>query len=262
MARHRKTRSSVKRDRREDGAVLMIVMLILLTATALAGVALQATEYELRSAGFGRSAVQTQYVSESAMVTTLSWVEALALDNKLVIEHLNPWNARNAAGETPKQSQFGEPELLPGNSQDANRTTWLQQVSLRPVTIPPLTVKGANGDPIGTFGPRVNYNPGNESVTDDPLVVIDPLVTDYVVDMYDCQWLDGIGSPGSQVNQGGSGKIKVQHLYCVITSRGRSFLFGGQTRKWKTASGEDYLANRFALAHDSRGTIVSPPIPR
>lgn len=252
---NRQLRKVRRRARREEGAVMMIVMLILLTATALAGVAMQATEYELRAAGFGRSAVQTQYVSETAMVTTLSWVEALALDNKLVTEHLRPWND---SGTPPKQFQFGEPELLPAHSTNANRTTWLQQESLRPVTIPPITVKGAAGDPLGTFGPRVNYTPGNEN----PLNTTDPQITDYVVDMYDCQWLDGAGSPGSQVNQGGSGKIKVQHLYCVITSRGRSFLFGGQTRKWKTSFGEPYLANRFALAHDSRGTIVSPPIPR
>lgn len=233
---------------------MMVVMLILLTATALAGVALQATEYELRSAGFGRSAVQTQYVSETAMVTTLSWVEALALDNQLVTEHLGPWNRR----DPPKQFMFGEPEMLPTHRDDANRTTWLQQASLRPVTIPPLTVKDADNDPVGTFGPRVAYHPGVDETDAD---VEDPLVSDYVVDMYDCQWLDGIGSPGSQVNQGGSGKIKIQNLYCVITSRGRSFLYGGQTKTWNTGGGK-YVVNRFALAHDSRGTLVSPSIPR
>jgi hypothetical protein len=47
----------------------------------------------------------------------------------------------------------------------------------------------------------------------------------------------------------------------VITSRGRSFMWEGATKVWETGDGEnDYLVNRFSLAHDSRGTLVSPPI--
>ena len=242
-------RTSKRGRRREEGAVMLVVMLILLTATALAGITLQATEFELRGAGFTRSALQTQYVSEAAMTTTLSWVDATSLDRS-IMQHLGMWND-NAE---PNLALFSEPALTATNRGDANRTQWSQQSRLTGVTMPPITVAGAPEDAIGTFGPRVNYHPGTEDPDED-----DPLVSDYVVDMYDCQRLSGVGSPGSQVNQGGSGTIREMQLSCVITSRGRSFLFDGPTKVWGP-EGAEYRVGRYTLAHDSRGTVVSPPI--
>jgi hypothetical protein len=233
---------------------MLVVMLILLTATALAGVSLQATQYELRAAGFDRTAVQTQYVSEAAMATSLSWVDVASLNGAINIQ-LSAWN-KTAKG--PNLNQFGEPLLTDLNKKDANRTQWLQQRSLAAVNIPPLTVAGANNDPIGTFGPRSNYMPG----TEDPDQT-DATLADYVVEMYDCQRLQAAGTAGTQINQTGSGTAPQYQLYCVITSRGRSYLFGdvkGKAKTWQTADGTKYTVNRFTMAHDSRGTFISPPI--
>lgn len=241
------------RKRSEEGAVMLVVMLILLTATALAGVSLQATQYELRAAGFDRTATQTQYVSESAMATTLSWIDATALD-RTIMQHIGLWNNTNA----PDVGLFGEPVLTPANRQDSNRTQWSQQARLTNVTLPPITMPGSNNDPIGTFGPKSSYSPG----TEDPGVT-NAALSDYVVDLYDCRRLTGAGTPGSQVNTSGSGAIREVQLYCVVTARGRSYMFGtftGKTKTWTTASGVNYVVNRFTMAHDSRGTIVSPPI--
>jgi hypothetical protein len=230
---------------------MLVVMLILLTATALAGVSLQATQYELRAAGFDRTATQTQYVSETAMATTLSWVDAISLIGGAI--------AVQTASGAPQLGFFGEPVLTAANSALASRTQWSQQSRLAGVTIPPITMPGSNNDPIGTFGPKSTYHPG----TEDPLVT-DATLSDYVVDMYDCQMLPG-GSAGSQVNTGGSGAAKVKQLYCVVTARGRSFLFGAtstfpnKTKTWTTSDGTNYVVNRYTVAHDSRGTFVSPP---
>jgi len=244
-------RSSKRARRREEGAVMLVVMLILLTATALAGISLQATEFELRGAGFTRSALQTQYVSEAALSTTLTWVDATSLDGSILV-HLGMWNDADAP---PDLAKFSEPALTAANRPDANRTQWRQQARLTNVTMPPITVPGDPADAIGTFGPRVNYNPGTEDPDE-----TDPLVSDYVVDMYDCRRLTGVGSPGSQVNQGGSGTIKEMQLFCVITSRGRSYLFDGPRKTWDSGGGAKFEVNRYSLAHDSRGTVVSPPI--
>jgi hypothetical protein len=241
-------RPAKRRDRRrsEEGVVMLIVMMILLTATTMASISLSATQFELRSAGFSRSALQTQYVSEAAMATTMTWVDVTSLDNGIV-NHLDKWNGLGG----PKVEHFGEPRLTPGNSPDATRTQWVQQAELAAVTLPPITMPGQSDDPVGTFGPRVAYNPGAEDSTN--------LLPDYVVDMYDCRRLRGTGSPGSRVNTGGSGAIREMQLYCVITSRGRSFVPGGASKIWQTGAG-NYSVNRFATAHDSRGTIVTPPI--
>jgi hypothetical protein len=249
--RHR-TRTQTRSQAREEGAVMLVVMLILLTATALAGISLQATQYELRAAGYNRSAIQTQYVSEAAMTTTLSWVDATSLDRSIML-HIDMWNANTLA---PNLSQFGEPGANPNTRQDSNRTQWIQQARLTDVTLPPITTPGVVlNDTVGTFGPRVALHPGNKSPD-----VNNPAVSDYVVDMYDCRRLIGTGTPGSQVNQAGSGTIKEIQLACVVTARGRSFVPNGGTKTWTTGDGTTYSAERFSLAHDTRGTIVSPPI--
>lgn len=246
---------ALKQKRSEEGAVMLVVMLILLTATALAGVSLQATQYELRSAGFDRTAVQTQYVSEAAMSTTLSWIDTTSLDRS-IMQHIDVWNS---AAKGPDVGMFGEPVLTTKNRQDSNRTQWIQQARLTGVTLPPITMTNANNDPIGTFGPKSSYNPG----TEDPNNIANPALSDYVVDMYDCRRLTGAGTPGTQVNTGGSGTIRQFQLYCVVTARGRSFMFGsftGKTKIWTTSSGIAYPVSRYSMAHDSRGTVVSPPI--
>jgi hypothetical protein len=233
------------RRRSEEGVVMLIVMMILLTATTMASISLSATQFELRSAGFSRSALQTQYVSEAAMATTMTWVDVTSLDNG-IMNHLDKWNGLGG----PKMEQFGEPILT--NTADATRTQWVQQSQLAAVTLPPITRLGQSNDPVGTFGPRVAYNPGVEDAGN--------ALPDYVVDMYDCRRLIGNGSPGSRVNTGGSGAIREMQLFCVITSRGRSFMPGPASKIWQTAAGVDYSVNRFTTAHDSRGTIVTPPI--
>ena len=100
-----------RRARSEEGAVMMVVMLILLTVTALAGISFQASQYDLRSAGNNRSALQTQYVSEAAMTTTLSWVDATALDRSIML-HIGKWNLLT---DPPDMKLFAEPSLTAAN---------------------------------------------------------------------------------------------------------------------------------------------------
>jgi hypothetical protein len=234
---------------------MLVVMLILLTVTALAGISFQASQYDLRAAGNNRAALQTQYVSEAAMATTLSWVDATSIDRSIML-HVGTWNDLSADDKPPDMTWFAEPALTKDNRRDATRTQWIQQEKLTKVVLPPLTVPGVANDPVGSFGPRVSNHPG----TQERNVGADEKVSDYVVDMYDCRRLTGVGSPGSQVNQGGSGTIKEMQLFCVVTARGRSFVWGGADKIWKTADNKEYPVNRFTTAHDTRGTIVSPPI--
>ena len=148
---------------------------------------------------------------------------------------------------------------------NANRTQWAQQRSLTAnITMPPITVAGYTRgnfvDPIGTFGPRSAYVPGIQ----DP----DTAETNYVVDLYDCRQLSNSAASGYQVNQGGSGTMKYFQYYCVVTARGRAFVpfVGGgapnPTKKWSIPNGAngEYVVNRFTMAHDSRGAIITPPM--
>jgi len=257
----RKTR----RPRRErEGAVMLVVLLILLTATTLAATSLQTTQFELRSSGYNRAALQTEYVSEAAAATTLAWIDATALDGSLK-SHIQGWNAQLTG---PAMGLFGEPDVRTDNRADANRTQWTQQrVLTTNITMPPITVAGYTRqnfvDPIGTFGPRSTYVPGVQNPNS--------AETDYVVDLYDCRRLPPGATPGYQINQGGSGTQKYYQLYCVVTSRGRAYVPypGGSapapTKKWTIPNGGvngEYVVNRFTMAHDSRGAVITPPMPQ
>jgi hypothetical protein len=242
-----------RRKRSESGAVMLVVMLILLTATAMAAVSLQSTQFELRASGYNRAATQIQYVSEAGASATLAWVDATAMDG-IFMKHLKAWNDQ---GLPPDYLPFGEPRLDPATTHrlNANRTQWRQQAALTTVVMPPITQPGSTvgtNDPVGTFGPRSTYVVGVQDPNNGGL-------TDYVVDLYDCRQLPNTATAGSQVNQGGSGKLQQVQFYCVVTSRGRSYVPNSPSKTW-TIGANNYVVNRFTMGHDARGTIVTPPI--
>lgn len=61
----------------EEGAVMLVVMLLLMMSTLTGMIALQSSTFELRAVGTERRALQTHYVAESALVTTLALVDVL-----------------------------------------------------------------------------------------------------------------------------------------------------------------------------------------
>lgn len=258
VVRTRKRRRRPARQR--EGAVMLIVLLIVLTATTLAATSLQSTQFELRNSGYNRSALQTEYVSEAAAMASLAWIDATALDRSFM-QHIRKWE-----GTAPSLSQFGEPEILTSNPANANRMQWIYQQALTTNTVPPLTFPGFQNqtfqDVYGTLGPRSTYVAGVQM--DDNVVG-----TNYVVDLYDCRRLANTGTAGYQVNQGGSGTIQYFQLYCVVTSRGRTYVpypssaADKPTKTWTIrGAGTDvpYIVNRFTMAHDSRGAFVTPPM--
>jgi hypothetical protein len=249
-----------RRGRQREGAVMLVVLLIVLTATTLAATSLQSTQFELRNSGYNRAALQTQYVSEAAAMASLAWIDATSLDRSFM-EHVNKWSET-----TPDMTLFGEPNILTSNPASANRMQWIYQEPLTNVTIPPITYpgysKGTFEDKYGSLGPRSTYVAGNQM--DDNVVS-----TNYVVDMYDCRRLSNTASAGYQVNQGGSGTMQYFQMYCVLTSRGRTYVpYGSGTAKkptktWQVTGGGTnvaYVVNRFTMAHDSRGSIITPPM--
>jgi hypothetical protein len=244
---------------------MLIVLLIVLTATTLAATSLQSTQYELRGAGYSRAALQTQYVSEAAAMTTLAWIDATAMDRSF-LKHLESWDPPGAPPVLPNMLYFGEPEILTANPAKANRTQWEQQKALANVTTPPLTYTGYNSgafeDKLGTLGPRSPYVAGMQMDGETTVT------SNYVVDLYDCRLLSNTAATGYQVNEGGSGTMKYFQYYCVVTSRGRTYVPYPATGKkptktWKIRSSTgdvNYVVNRFTMAHDSRGSVITPPM--
>ena len=63
---------------------MLVVMFILLMATATAVYAVHSTTYEIRAAGYGRRAMQTQALGENGLVGAMTWVDQNGPDTLLL----------------------------------------------------------------------------------------------------------------------------------------------------------------------------------
>lgn len=65
--RHGKARRVLRPRAPEHGAAMIVVMLVLLAATATAAFAVHSTSYELAAAGFAKQAIQSDYAAEAGL---------------------------------------------------------------------------------------------------------------------------------------------------------------------------------------------------
>jgi len=66
-----------KPTEKREGAAMLVVLMVLLMTTATATFAIHATTMEMRSAGYSRTAMQTQYVAEGGAYAALGYVDAI-----------------------------------------------------------------------------------------------------------------------------------------------------------------------------------------
>lgn len=252
----RRTRASTRRARRanrrrrREGAVMLVVMLVLMVATASAAVSVNTVQSEIQAAGHDRIAVQTRYVSETAIMTTLAWMDQLAVSKQL--EEI--W-----LPAPPPMAVYGEPDLpavVAGVTPPLwSRATMGQQDVLETqlTDVTPVTEPGVPAaDLTGSFGPRVTYTV--------------PQPDGYVVDINDCMVAPADAVPGAPVvGSSGSAERPVQ-FYCTVTARGRvtrdADTLGerdAHERRW-TFGGAVYDQNMYDSAHDSRAVVITPPM--
>jgi hypothetical protein len=103
----------------QEGAAMLIVMLIILMATAVAMFAIHATSYEVRASGHVRQLMQTQYVAEAGTMATLSWVDRAGPRTLMSLMRQATLQRQARGPDGLKMVEFGEPPLLP--AKDAYR---------------------------------------------------------------------------------------------------------------------------------------------
>ncbi len=130
-------------DRRQEGAAMLFVMLVLLVATATAAISVQSTNFELRASGYARRAAQTAHVAESALVTTLG-----------VVDRAGPKSFLYAMerSESPIMQSFNEPELVTGKQAYRVFSDDFANDSV------PVVRSQSEAD-VGSLGPKQAYQP-------------------------------------------------------------------------------------------------------
>ena len=98
MTRTRKRRPDPKRE----GAVMLVVMLVMLAVTALAVFAVHSTGFELRASGHVRQAMQARSVAQTGLQATLS-----------VADDIGPQAILHSIEETARLSEVDRPVMTP-----------------------------------------------------------------------------------------------------------------------------------------------------
>jgi len=244
----------------------LVVMLIILVATASAAVAVHTTQSELHAAGQDRLALQTRYVSETAMMTTVSWIDLLGDDLQGVFDR---WSTRPA----PDMTRYGELPLTIDTRHLALRTFEIEQTTTggtgntpvfmqAPISLPSAGTGGSGGgsggssapsdpDSIGSFGPRQAYGFPSDPASGS--------FVGYAVDMNDCVTAPPAYTPGVPIGHSNDGTVPRQ-LYCTLTARGRVVLPGAAAQRQWSFGASIYNQDPFACAQDSRATILTPTI--
>jgi hypothetical protein len=253
--------------RRQEGAVMLVVMLVLMVATASAAVSVNTIQSEMHSAGNERVALQTRYLAETAMMTTISWIEMLADNGQLLPTWESDWqNAR------PVMGYYAEPEIVAAGAarttmevQDALVTNNAEITPVNAAAAPTASGSGGSGgsggtsgsggsggsggstaDYLGSFGPRQGYRLPEGG---------------YVVDITDCHVAPSAGTPGAPIG-GGPGSQQIIQLYCSVTARGRLVLpetAGAEVERRWTFGATTYEQRVYASSsQDSRALILTP----
>ena len=79
---------------------MLVVLLILMLATASSAVSMGTVQSELRATGDDRIAMQAHYVAETAIMTTLTWIDVLGQSG----QWFDVWNAWATGGARPEMA--------------------------------------------------------------------------------------------------------------------------------------------------------------
>jgi hypothetical protein len=287
-----------RRARSREGAVMLVVLLILMVATASAAVAVSSTQSELQAAGNERVAVQTRYVAETGLATTITWLE-------MVVQNKSAWDAAmdefdvDKGGVPPGMEYFAEPELT-GTTHQTGRFSMAAEMDLRqnPTletvalanAAPYMTTAGSGGGGggggsgggggaagttagtgggSGSSGGGGGGGSGGSGPSTDTTGSFGPKqgygipADGFVVDMTDCRDAPAALVAGMDANDE-SGTETPKPQYCVLTGRGRLEPTGGNATEveWDVQSGvKKFRQKIYSSAHDARATIIIPPPP-
>lgn len=174
----------------QEGAVMLVVMLVLLMVTATAMVGIHTTAYEVRGAGYARQALQTGYIGEAGVESAMAWVDFYGPGALLQAMNRSSELNRSGGGEALDLAPFEEP-LAAGH--DAYRL-YASDLGSAMSTVPLDQT---------SVGARNAY---------EPMIL---------VDIYDAYTYTG-AIRGSRSD----GRNRLQYLRATYTSRGRTRIRG------------------------------------
>ncbi len=222
----------MKHPRKQEGAVLFVVVMIVMVGTASALFSATTVSHEVRGTGFARQQLQTRYAARSAMIGALEWFDIFgpeAVRNIVQTQGNTDAKLFTCTTSTPI-SCYPEPSLA-GN----RRAYRLYREHFDAL----IEVDGSGNfktppvDANAVFGAGSAYTPA------------------FVVDLYDERIVSKL--PPGAAAQGGT---KFKYMRTTMTARGRAQVGDGTV---DAAEGEDAGRQWNETGADVRAYIISGP---
>lgn len=186
----RAARVSAPLTQKEAGAVMLVLLLVVLAVTASATLAVYSTQFELRSVGHQRRAMQTHMVAEAGLVAATSTIEMTGGARVL------RWRMERQPRAVGTRLAAEEPPLTAMNN--------LTERMLSTELVPGLT-------------PNVRY-----ATTDAQATGLSAFEPNYIVDISDgFNTLPTFVGEAAGTRVDGNGTIELRYYATIITSRGR-----------------------------------------
>ncbi|KPK13767.1 MAG: hypothetical protein AMJ62_14375 [Myxococcales bacterium SG8_38] len=220
------------RTRKNEGAALFVVLMIIMVGTASAVFSASTVSYEVRGAGFARQQLQTRYAARAGLVGGLEWFDIFGPETVRSIM-LTPGSTEGVQFSCVSGSGcYPEPPLA--NNRRAYRLYPQHYDALlsQDGGVTPGLLENVPVDPAYSFGPTSAHTP----------VV--------VVDIYDEHVVSTL-APGAAA-QGGT---KFKYMRSTLTARGRAQVSAVSDH----AESEDLGREQNEAAADMRAYIVSGP---
>ncbi|MDW8247079.1 MAG: hypothetical protein RMJ84_10925 [Sandaracinaceae bacterium] len=230
--------------RSRQGAVMLVVMLLLLTVTAAAGLSIYSTQIEIRAAGHYRKAMQAAATAEGGLVAATTTIEMQG--GGRVLE----WKLAQAArqpGRVGMRLSLEEPPLREANAAIermlSSELVPGRAIGVQAAVVDPSMIEG------GAFEPH------------------------FIVDISDAyETLPTFVGQAHGVRLDGGGVVQMRYLVTTITSRGRIVRRGllddygvyrdevAMVTAAEAARAERHLRrDRFETAATARAVVISGP---
>lgn len=227
----------MKHPRKQEGAVLFVVMMVVMVGTASALFSATTVSHEVRGTGYARQQLQTRYAARSALIGAMEWFDIFGPEAvRDIVQTRGDTDAKLFAcvgdGVTTPMSCYPEPPLA-GN----RRAYRLYQEHFAALIEPDDSGNFINPpvDADAVFGGGSAYTPA------------------FVIDLYDEHIVNRL--PPGAAAQGGT---KFKYMRTTMTARGRAQVGDGTVDAAEAEAGEGGRQWNETGA-DMRAYIISGP---
>jgi len=221
----------MKHPRKQEGAALFIVLMIVMVGTASAVFSANTVSQELRGTGFARQQMQTRHTAKAGLTAAMDWMDIFGPETVRNLM-LAPGSGEGVDFTCAPSGGTCYPEIPMANGRKAYR---LYAEHFEKLT-------AASGGP----GLLIN-EPYEQASSFGAFTALTPIVT---IDVYDEHIISKL-APGAAA-QGGS---KFKYMRTTLTARARARVTAGDVVKETADQGRD----RNETGADYRAYIVSGP---